>query len=100
MTGKELVLRTLEFRNTEGRVPRDLWTLPWAEKRYPGQLEAIRRDYPADIADAPGFSPATGVSRGDPCAVGLYTDDWGCEFVNIHEGVIGEVKNTLAVPVK
>ena len=31
MTSKELVLRTLEFENTSGRVPRDLWVLPWAE---------------------------------------------------------------------
>ncbi len=96
MTSRKLFYDTLEMNN-HSRAPRDLWTLPWAEKRYPSQLETIRRDYPTDIADAPGFSPATGVSHGDPCAVGLYTDDWGCEFVNIHEGVIGEVKNPQIV---
>ena len=34
MTSKELVIRTLEFRNTDGRVPRQLWTLPWATERF------------------------------------------------------------------
>lgn len=34
MTSKELVLRTLEFRNTEGRAPRQLWTLPWATEHH------------------------------------------------------------------
>lgn len=34
MTSKEIVLSTLEFRNTNARVPRQLWTLPWAWDRY------------------------------------------------------------------
>lgn len=46
MTSKELVLRTLEFRNTDGRVPRDLWTLPWATDRYPEMMRKLRADFP------------------------------------------------------
>ena len=41
MTSRELVLSTLEFRNTEGRVPRQLWTLPWAANRYPEIIEKM-----------------------------------------------------------
>lgn len=30
--------------------------------------------------------------RGDPYTPGTFVDEWGCEFVNIHAGAIGEVK--------
>ncbi len=43
MTSRELVHATLEFRNTEGRVPRDLWTLPWANQNYPNELKKNHR---------------------------------------------------------
>jgi len=96
MTGHELMTRTLRFQSTP-RPPRDLWTLPWAERRYPAELEAIRSDFPADIAypgDVIQFPQVNGM-RGDPYAVGTFVDEWGCAFTNIHEGVIGEVKHPL-----
>lgn len=93
MTSKELVLRTLEFRNTDGRVPRQLWSLPWAHEHCPEMMEQLNRDFTWDI-DAPrtvyAQQPPT---KGDPFAIGEYTDPWGCEFINIHGGVIGEVKH-------
>ena len=53
MTSKELVKRTLEFRNTDGRVPRDLWTLPWATERYPDTMRRLNELYA--MTDQVGF---------------------------------------------
>jgi hypothetical protein len=52
MKSRELVKRTLEFKNT-GTVPRDLWTLPWAYNNYGAELESILEDYPPDIVQVP-----------------------------------------------
>ena len=48
MTSRELVKRTLEFTNTSGRAPRDLWLLDWATDRYQNEIDAIRARYPSD----------------------------------------------------
>jgi len=32
LTSREAVRKTLEFENSSGPVPRDLWILPWAEE--------------------------------------------------------------------
>ena len=53
MTSRELVYRTLEFRNTDGRVPRQMWLLPWAEMNYGSMVDKIRREYEDDIVTAP-----------------------------------------------
>lgn len=95
MTPRELVYATLEMRNTNGRIPRQLWLLPWAETRYPQMLAEIRRDFPDDIVGAPTTYPALPETSGDPYAVGESVDAWGCRFHNIQAGVIGEVKTPL-----
>lgn len=95
MTARELVKATLEFRNETGIVPRQLWVLPWAEKNYGKQLERIRRLYPDDFAGPPVILEKQPPTQGDPYAVGEYVDEWGCCFTNIHEGVIGEVKEPV-----
>jgi hypothetical protein len=41
-----------------------------------------------------GRQPAKRV-KGNPTGIGLYVDEWGCEFENIQEGVIGEVKHPM-----
>ncbi len=92
MNARKLVLDTMEMRS-HGRAPRDLWTLPWATKRYPDELSEIQRTFPADMIGTPGFNRERGISRGDMYVPGTSVDDWGCEFVNIHEGIIGEVKS-------
>ncbi len=94
LTPRELVYRALRFEPTP-RVPRHLWTLPWAQFEYPEELRVHARDFPDDIA-APPFSPppVPGV-RGDRYAVGTAVDEWGCEFVNLCPGIIGEVKSPL-----
>jgi hypothetical protein len=93
MTSRELVLATLEFRNTTGRAPRQIWTLPWANQHYPKEVDQLFRDFPPDVTGigAPLAEPT--IAKGDPCAIGQYTDEFGCVFENIHGGIIGEVKN-------
>ena len=93
MTGsKKLVYDALEMCSSS-RAPRDLWTLPWANEHHGEKLAAIRRDYPSDVITAPGFLSGRGVEQGDMYKPGTARDAWGCEFVNIGSGTIGEVKN-------
>lgn len=94
MTSRERVERSIDGRLT-GRVPRDLWKLPWADIHHPGMVERIEREFPDDI-----ISPSSGFTEdpptsGDPYAVGTYVDEWGSVFENIQPGVIGEVKEPV-----
>jgi hypothetical protein len=91
MTSRELVYATLEHRNTSGRVPRQLWTLPHATSRYPEETARLLADFPEDVIGigAPTAEPT--IARGNPFAIGEYTDEFGCVFTNVHGGVIGEV---------
>lgn len=91
-TGRELVWQTLRFENP-CRVPRQLWMLPWAEIHYPEAVKEIQVAFPPDILGAPGFHREPVPCQGCNTAVGAFVDEFGCEFVNIQEGVIGEVKN-------
>lgn len=93
-TSRELVHQTLRFESP-ARPPRQLWVLPWAERRFPDDLAAIRRDFPEDIAHTDGHYRERPRTQGEPHRVGTYTDEWGCTFVNIQDGVIGEVKDPL-----
>lgn len=95
MTSRELVLATLEGKNTSGRVPRDLWTLPWAENHYPEKLHKIQETYPSDMVSAPGKLAVNPPESGNPYEPGVYVDAWGCVFTNIHRGIIGEVKSPI-----
>ena len=96
MTSKELVLQTLEFRNTSGRAPHELWMLPWAEDHYPEQAREIKARYEWDTS-GPNiiYKEKSPVERGRLHDVGEYVDPWGCVFTNIHKGVQGEVKEPL-----
>lgn len=53
MTSKERVLSTLNFTNTQERVPRQLWTLPWAQEHCPEMMEQLSLDFAWDF-DGPG----------------------------------------------
>jgi len=96
VTPRELVKNTFECKNTSGRAPRDLWTLPWASIYRGDGLANIQKAYPSDYAtpNVP-YKETSSVENGDPYAVGEYVDPWGCVFTNIHRGVIGEVKKPL-----
>jgi hypothetical protein len=93
-TLRNLVRKTLEFDSPQ-RVPRQLWVLPWAEDHYPQELRQIQMDYPDDIIGSPGFLAKPLITFGGPYEIGTYVDEWGCTFINIQQGVIGQVKEPL-----
>lgn len=95
MTSRDLVKATLNFENNSGRVPRQMWVLPWAEEHAGKTLKRIQQEFPDDIITAPSFLRVPTIAQGDAYRVGEYTDDWGCRFTNISSGIIGEVKETL-----
>lgn len=95
MTSRELVYKTLAFENKDGRAPRQMWKLPWAETHYGDMIKRIEREFPDDIVTAPAILKTKTIAQGDPYKAGAYTDEWGCRFQNLHEGIIGEVKDSL-----
>jgi len=96
MTSRERVRRTAEFTHTSGRAARDLWVLDWAEIHHKEALAEIRRNHPSDYANAATVcAKKSAVTRGNPMEPGEYIDPWGCKFINIQAGVIGEVKEPI-----
>ena len=96
MNSRELVKRTLEFRNTTGRVPREVWTLPVARLTYGAEFDRVLQDFPNDVLTArPQLHETSPVTRGDMYKTGTYVDDWGCIFLNRQDGIVGEVKTPL-----
>jgi len=117
MTSRELVKKTLEFKNS-GRVPRDLWTLPWAYNTYGEEVDRISQDFPPDVVVVPdsqkvyakpplfsgvttsgGSNASSEVQNWGPAfEVGEYKDEWGVVFKNVQRGVWGEVKAPIVSP--
>ncbi|NLP11001.1 methyltransferase [bacterium] len=91
---REIVKACLEFNHPE-RLPRDLWLLPWAQLHYPAEVARLQEQYPNDIVDAPKVYPPSSRIQGDEYRQGSYTDEWGCVFTNIQDGLIGEVRTPL-----
>ncbi|MCP4164594.1 MAG: hypothetical protein GY759_01725 [Chloroflexi bacterium] len=91
MHGRELVKQALEFNHPQ-RTPRQLWTLPWAEERYPDMFRRIQTHFPDDIAWCPNLLLDPPETVGNFHGVGIYIDEWGNAFENIKEGIIGKVK--------
>ena len=96
MTSRELVRRTLEFRDP-ARIPRQLWVLPWAEKNHPAALASIRERYPDDIVTSPSCLNEPLRTQGREHAPGVYVDEWGCRFENRQDGIVGEVKKPILI---
>jgi hypothetical protein len=72
-----------------------MWTLPWAEQHYPEAMAEIRQNYPGDFITADSVNSASETEQGDPYEEGSYVDEWGCTFINIQAGIIGEVRTPL-----
>ncbi|MCE9615343.1 MAG: methyltransferase [Lentisphaerae bacterium] len=93
-TSRELVSRCLRFDHP-ARVPRELWTLPWADQHHPQAVAELRRRFPDDTAHAPDVCSPGVRQQGDPYAIGTYVDEWGCRWTNVQAGVVGEVRDPL-----
>jgi uroporphyrinogen decarboxylase len=94
MRRRDLVRRSLEFASPPA-VPRQIWILPWAEEHYPGDVARLRAEFPDDIVASPGLYLQPLPVVGQRYQKGLYVDEWGCRFENIHGGVIGIVREPL-----
>ncbi|MCL2866450.1 MAG: methyltransferase [Clostridia bacterium] len=95
MTSRELVYKTLEFKNDGKHAPRDLWVLPWADIRHPGEIRKIRQDFPSDFAEPDPCYKVIDKAAGDPYKKGKFIDHWGCVFESKQDGYIGEVKEAI-----
>lgn len=95
MTPRELVYATLENRNTTGKVPRELWHLPFAEMKYPGKIAQVLKKFPSDIACVPVNLSNPPATQGDRWTTGIFIDEWGCKLTSVHAGIIGEAKEPL-----
>ncbi|MFH1765497.1 MAG: cobalamin-dependent protein [Gemmatimonadota bacterium] len=89
---RELVKQALDFRSPS-RLPRQMWVLPWARTRYPEELARIEGAFPQDITTIPILCSEPVPGGGNAHTVGTFLDAWGCEFENIQDGIIGQVKN-------
>lgn len=94
MNSRKLVLQTLDGDRPQ-RIPRHMWTLPWAEIHYPGEIQRIQKAFPDDIVYTPRALYKEPKVTGDFFSKGIYIDEWGCEFQNLDDGIIGEVKHPL-----
>ena len=93
-TSRELVTRSINFETPE-RIPRDIWLLPWAYSNHPRTVKTLNELYPSDFITSQYFYPPSPVVKGDEYKIGEYTDEWGCTFNNIQEGIVGEVKRPI-----
>ncbi|HDL17485.1 MAG TPA: hypothetical protein ENH29_00355 [Bacteroidetes bacterium] len=93
-TSREIVTRCLKFETPE-RIPRDIWLLPWAHIYHPKTVDILQTRFPSDFVTTQYFYSPSSRVKGDPYKVGCYTDEWGCIFKNIQEGIIGEVETPI-----
>ena len=94
MTSRDRVFRSLDG-NLKGRIPRELWTLPWAKLHHAEKLARIEMDFPSDFARSPGFYSTEPKTVGDAYTLGEYIDEWNCTWVNMQAGLVGEIKDPL-----
>ena len=90
MDSRERVIRTLDFSNPD-QLAVDIWTLPATKFRYGDKIEKLFTEYPTDFASIPG--PLDHGMTPELFEPGEFTDQWGCGWVNLQRGIIGEVKH-------
>ena len=91
MNSRERVYATIDFQGPD-RVARDIWLLPKAREGREDALQAVLDRYPGDIAGAPCLNPHLEIGT---FHLGTYRDSWGCEWLNLVEGIVGEVKKPV-----
>jgi hypothetical protein len=63
--------------------------------RYPQTVAELHRRFPSDLVSPDYFYEPSPRVKGDPYKVGYFTDEWGCVFKNLQDGIIGEVETPL-----
>ncbi|MCL1796657.1 MAG: methyltransferase [Clostridia bacterium] len=95
MTGRQRVIKALDHEPVD-RLPRDVWTVPYIDMFRSGDLRRVLDMYPSDISTPGGFRYGSSrLAKGVPCRVGRYTDEFGCGWEVLEDGVIGEVKDPI-----
>jgi hypothetical protein len=64
---------------------------------FPREMGSLIHTYPNDLIECPSqivYRPSR-LARGDRYASGESNDEWGCVFLNVQDGIIGEVKDPL-----
>ena len=90
ISDRENFLRALEWRGPQ-RVPIRFDLLPAVWMRHREQLRDMLLDHPL-VFDADNVRRDDFDARGPLYTEGVrYTDDWGCEWYNVHDGVLGQV---------
>ena len=89
MTSRERVYATLDFRGPD-RLPTDFWPLPSTWWGRETEVNALLAKYPTDF----GGLGVENVFNIDGYTAGTLVDVWGCEWTNLQDGVIGEVKRS------
>ena len=87
MTSRERVYATLDFQGPD-RLPVDCWSLPAAFKGREEAVNALLARYPTDF----GGVGVENVFDIDYYPRGTAVDQWGCEWLTLYEGMVGEVK--------
>lgn len=90
MTSRERVYATLDFQGPD-RIPVDFWLLPAVMLGREDRVKALLKAYPRDFYRAPYDDP---LYHPGTYTRGSYTDAWGCEWLVLQEGMIGEVKRS------
>lgn len=90
MTSRERVYATLDFQGPD-RIPLDLWALPAARMGREAAVDAIIGRYGQDFYRPPYQEP---LYHPHTYTKGTYTDAWGCEWLVLQDGMIGEVKHS------
>lgn len=88
MTSRERVMATLDFTGPD-RLPTNSWALPSAWIGREDAVTALRQRYPDDMAGAPYDDPLYDLRLYQR---GTFLDAWGCRWVSLHDGFVGEVK--------
>lgn len=92
MNFRERMIRTLTF-STPANLPDNFWILPWFGRRYPQVCNILSSEYGEAIGKPPRPFAVGSRAKGNPYDAGVYFDDFGCEFLNLEDGIMGEVKN-------
>jgi hypothetical protein len=90
ITERENTLRAIEFRHPEW-IPIDFDVMPSVVFRHGPALAEMMSRHPLLFSRARVEAVAATVPPSGPCHERRFTDDWGCEWLEIEAGILGQV---------